>query len=561
MPLEAYTSSRGENVVTPVEVKSGVDVFCQHCGGRMRVRRSYTRKSGVVVIRHFTHVSGHENGGAGGSCSGGGEGDPHLRAKGIAVETLAQFYPDGTAESERQFELSAFFGKSTRSGDAVVTFDEPKPVLGAGIVVEVQDKHKDKNVLETTRAYLSHGYSVCWLSVDAFGKYNMKYRKPEFEALVRDQLPDSESVFETELNSDGTVPRKEMYPLVAPVWPHGVEVARETQPRVAAGWSYAAYEYDGCGRLKLQAEHEVELSELKAMLERTVQLPIEWYEERARQYYRETPWADLFNSYVWEPREVRREWGTLAQIDELTVNMPLLRWLTKDELGLIVGEIVPTSENVISPAHDIAPQNTTRVADVGDSRLAAFVSASDLRDMDPESEETMLISDDDGKALITEVECYLPARTIWERIPWANRFPGTLELPIQADIDEEPTVPTGKIPIGHWLASDGVPAEMREELKRSFEKGIRKIPKSEMEKIEAKERIPRIVMYNTGDPQSGTIGTHTILTIASHANMSQNAVRWAIQRLVSNGILEEPEPNRYRLSDVHIESGTVKPEE
>lgn len=255
MPLEAYASEDRTTVVTSIEVKPRVDVYCKQCGDRMRVRRSYPREDGVVVIRHFTHMG--KNGRRDIRYSSGGEGDPHLRAKGIAVETLDQFYPNGMAESEGQFELSSFFEKSTRSGDAVVTFDEPKPLLGVGIVVEVQDKHKDKNVLETTRTYLSNGYSVCWLSVDAFEKYSMKYNKGEFEALIRNQLPDSESVFEDELNPDGTVPRKEIYPLVAPVWPPGVDVARETQPRVDAGWSYAAYESDGCGRMQLQAENEV----------------------------------------------------------------------------------------------------------------------------------------------------------------------------------------------------------------------------------------------------------------------------------------------------------------
>jgi hypothetical protein len=64
-------------------------------------------------------------------------------------------------------------------------------------------------------------------------------------------------------------------------------------------------------------------------------------------------------------------------------------------------------------------------------------------------------------------------------------------------------------------------------------------------------------MYNTGDPQSDTIAEHTILTIASSANIPPNVAQWAIQRPVSNGIFEEPEPNRYRLGDIHLESGAV----
>jgi len=515
----------------------------------MRIRRSYTRESGVVVIRHFTHISENGNGGPGNSCGGGGEGDPHLRAKGIAVETLSQFYPDGEAESEGHFELSGFFEKNTRSGDAVVTFDEPKPVLGSGIVIEVQDKHKDKNVLETTRAYLSKGYSVCWLSVDSFGKYSLKYGKEEFERLVRNEFPDGESVFEAELNPDGTVPRKEMYPLVALVWPDGVEVAREIQPRVDSGWFYPAYQSDGRGRTKLHAESEVALTEMNSMPGREVQLPKEWYEERARQYYRETAWEELFEPYVWDTEKVRREWGDLAKLDEFEVRMPLEKWLAEDELALVVGEIVPKPDNVIIPGHDIAPRNTTRVAKIGDSMLAALVPESNVRGIEPDTDDTMLISDCDEKHSIKELECYIPQEAIWERTPWADRFPGSLELPIIDGTDEEPTTPKGEIPIGKWIASDGPTPEIESSLKRAFENGRRNMPEFLKEKMEAKERVPRIVEYNTGGPQTESIADHTILTIASHANISPNAVRWAIERLVSNGILQKTEDGRYKLTD------------
>ena len=172
----------------------------------------------MVIVRHFNHLS--EDGTPTAGCrSGDNDRNQHARAIAITVETLAQFYPDGTALGNRAFSFLERTGKRARTADVVVEFAAPHPEFGTGIVVEIQDSHRDKDVLATTRAYLSAGYSVCWMSVDAFGEYSLRYNKPAFEALLRNESPDGERVFDAALNPKGTIPRTNYYPLVAATRP------------------------------------------------------------------------------------------------------------------------------------------------------------------------------------------------------------------------------------------------------------------------------------------------------------------------------------------------------
>lgn len=322
MPLEAHPDSEAEDVLMPSEVKPRVDVFCPECGEPMRVVRSHKR-DGEPVIRHFRHKgTDRQQSEYDVDCDGRGEGDTHARAKEIAVGALDQFYDGGVVESEKSFECNGIFDKSVRLADAAVTFDEPREKLGAGIVVEVQDKHKDKDVLETTRSYLAQGYSVCWLSADSFGSYSMKYSKGEFESLVHGELPDAANVFDANLNVDGTVPLKEMYPLIAPAWPHCGQVVREARPRVDAGWAYPAYEFNAEGANEIKTEPAISADSYQNPLEHSVKLPREWYEDRARQYYRETDWSEFFSPYMWDTKDVRRGWGECAKIDSLEIRLP-----------------------------------------------------------------------------------------------------------------------------------------------------------------------------------------------------------------------------------------------
>jgi len=546
MPLEANESPDGDKVVTPFEVESGVDVFCKHCGERMRVRRSYTRESGAVVIRHFTHISEGGVGASENGCSGGGEGDAHLRAKGIAVETLKEFYPQADVESEGNFDLSGFFEKGRRIGDVVVTFDEPNPRMGLGIVLEVQDKHKDKNVLETTRSYLSKGYSVCWLSVDSFGKYSLKYGKEEFEALVRNDFPDSKNVFKANLNPNGTVPRKEMYPLVSSVWPDAVEISGEIKPRVDSGWCYSAFESDGLGHVRIQSESKKHA--LGKIPEKEIQLPEEWYMERAREYFRETEWSELFEPYVWDTQQVKEEWGDLAKIDEMKVKIHLEKWLSDSQEVMLVGEDAYYNGG-LSRSSSIGVVNHCRILPIqNEDEIIAFVPQERLDEF--KKNELVLIDRDAHKNTRTELkdfEVYEPVTSVWQSSRYANLFSNGLQLPISSTADENPTTPRGDVPFSKWIESEGPTPKIKQAVKTGFRMGREKMSKYERQKSDAKERVPAIIKHNTGGPQPDSISEGTIVRIASYANITPDSTRWAVGQLCEEGMLKRTEDGKYMI--------------
>lgn len=544
MPLKAKAEPKSDSTLTSFEAESGVEVYCTNCGEPMEVVRSHKREGGIVVIRHFRHKADRcsNGGGAGG---GGGEGDPHLRAKGIAVETLSEFYPDGNAVSERSFELSGHFKNGTRIGDAVVEFDTPHEKFGSGIVIEVQDKHEDKNVLTTTRAYLDNGYSVCWLSLDDFGKYSLKYAKGEFESLLKNEFPDGETVFDADLNRDGTVPNKGLYPLVASTWPHSIEVAKETRPRVTSGWNYSAYKHDDEGRLLLNAENEVYL-DLHAMPSRNLTMPAEFYEDLAQRYFRETTWDDLFEPYTWHSRQVKKQWGEMASLDEMEVKLPLEEWMAADDLLMATGK---SAENVFGS--DWAFSSSARFADSPNCQTA-FVSTDWFKEHDTDSVESagkVSIDTGDGNKAIKDVDFYVPASIEWAAAPWITRFPGRLEEPIGGDLARSETISRGEIPINYWLSEHGVPDTVERQLRVAFDSGRKNMPESEKDKKEAMERVPSIIEHNTGDPQPEHIKKRTLFTIAcAHANISTDAVEWALQKLIDQGMIENPEKKRYSLA-------------
>jgi hypothetical protein len=493
------------------------------------------------VIRHFRHKADRCSHGSGGG--GGGEGDPHLRAKGIAVETLSEFYPDGNAVSEREFDLSGPFNNKRRIGDAVVEFDNPHTKFGSGIVIEVQDKHEDKDVLSTTRVYLDNGYSVCWLSTEEFGKYSLKYGKSEFEALLKNQFPDGESVFETNLNPDGTVPNKTMYPLVATAWPDSVEVAKETRPRVSSGWNYSAFKKDGYGPLLLNSE-SVNLGIHSN--NKNIPMPSEFYKQLARRYFRETDWAELFEPYTWDSRLVKEQWGELTSLDEMEVKIPLAQWLAEDNLLMVSGK---EARNVFGS--DFRLSEDARFADAAKAKTA-FVPIDFFEELSSEAIASAdKVSIDVGleRAAIQNPEFYIPDLIEWSATKWNVRFTGTLEEPIGDDLVEHQWQNKQKIPLNYWLAEHGVPASIERHLRLAFDVGQNNMPDYEEDKKEAMERIPRIIKHNTSGPQPDLIKKRTLLTVASaHANIDHDAVEWALTRLIDKGEIKNPEEKRYSLA-------------
>lgn len=126
----------------PVGVGDNEEVKCPKCGGDLRVR------DGSSTARHFYHPP---------ETTCGGESVLHLRMKSIAAEKLQRKYPDATVHNEFVEE------EAPRRADVFVKFDEPRFPLGKGIAVEVQYKNDQKEIIKTTKNYLTNDVSVIWL--------------------------------------------------------------------------------------------------------------------------------------------------------------------------------------------------------------------------------------------------------------------------------------------------------------------------------------------------------------------------------------------------------------
>ena len=160
---------------TPVtEIPKGVDAFCPECGEVMRVWNpsTYARH-----LKHSKNIGG--SGGGGGSGCSGGEGEDHERWKVFAYDALLDaFEPDTDPDAFDDETKAALLkekgvdapvsDKENRIGDVVMTFAEPDRQLGDGLIVEVQDQNKSKDLFLTTQDYIDQGFSVVWLYEEDF---------------------------------------------------------------------------------------------------------------------------------------------------------------------------------------------------------------------------------------------------------------------------------------------------------------------------------------------------------------------------------------------------------
>uniref|UniRef100_UPI00387E464A competence protein CoiA family protein n=1 Tax=Haloarcula brevis TaxID=3111453 RepID=UPI00387E464A len=143
-----FIGLQNDRPVLPLEVGDSAVVRCPRCDGEMGVR------AGEAIARHFWHppdVSPPD----GSNCSG--ESAAHIEMKHIAAEKLLGNYP----AAETRIEHTV--GTGERRADVCVLFTEPRHPLGRGIAVEVQYRHSQKSILNTTEDYLQNGFSVMWL--------------------------------------------------------------------------------------------------------------------------------------------------------------------------------------------------------------------------------------------------------------------------------------------------------------------------------------------------------------------------------------------------------------
>lgn len=158
MPFIGWTPA---GKVTPDEVDKDEIVTCVECGSKVVVRKSHIR-DGNFVARHFKHPSSAS------PCSGG-EGPLHRRLKSIALSKIRYNYDFVESGKERKVGQNI--------ADVYGVFKEADDRLGKGVVVEVQVGNNDKDFLKVTRNYFAEGFSVRWVTEEAFTQLNVDLKR------------------------------------------------------------------------------------------------------------------------------------------------------------------------------------------------------------------------------------------------------------------------------------------------------------------------------------------------------------------------------------------------
>lgn len=276
----------GERVV-PAEVEDGETAECPRdgCDERLHVRGPYVGGT----VRHFWHPGSSGGGSGGAHGGGGGESAIHENYKSHAASVLLNFFGEFIEESttkeifEQNFAIPGTDRR--RQADARVTFNSPHSTFGKGIIIEVQHENRDKNTDAVTQDYLDTEYSVWWTDSET-------HYEPSGYLFDRDQLEDE----------------------TITVWPNAVPEESEWEeiPRDAYALRTAPNKYKLAPNAKTSRVWDysnrgaVEVSFPAAFpkpsVERTIQLPQEFYGDIARELFRETNWGNLFSGYEWDSR-------------------------------------------------------------------------------------------------------------------------------------------------------------------------------------------------------------------------------------------------------------------
>lgn len=174
------------------EIPKKTDANCVECGETMRV---WNPDDAARHLKHIKNMRGSGGGGGGSDCSGG-EGTQHQEWKVFAYDALVDAFdpetdPDAFDDDSKAALLkekgvdAPASDKDYRVGDVVMTFAEPDPQLGDGLIVEVQDKHDDKDLFMTTQDYIEQGFSVVWLKEHHFGEDSCTLDEIDFRHMAR----------------------------------------------------------------------------------------------------------------------------------------------------------------------------------------------------------------------------------------------------------------------------------------------------------------------------------------------------------------------------------------
>lgn len=493
------------DTVIPEGVEDGVQVECADCNDSMYPRGPTSDGR----ARHFYHP-GSATGVTGGSCGGGGESVVHRKWKSLVVSRLKQVYVEEEWErcgpevvlNVEDTETDVEF----RQADALLEFTHQHHRLGNGLIVEVQYRNDGKDIAGTTQDYLQLGYSVVWVGEEDFSTERCLLDKPEFEARA-------ETVFPTQVPAvSDWEPREYDLP---PVHRQRSSHAPARSGNESESESESDAETPTRQHALTAAAYGVPCEPMPA---RSIKLPKEWHEARAREYFRDTPWRELFDSYVWDTDDVRDEWGEMAAIDELEVKFPFDEWYWR---ATAWEDRFPGPTFTTSIRMDYQLFQARQDWCLSDDVALAF----------PETRS-------DGRETAVPLVKWLADDNIyWVAGDDRNGRTWTLDR----DIDDFTDVPTLQVR-GELSLTDVVsylPAPLVADAERAT---LRNLGADE------EERVLSIVRHNTGDPQPTTIAQHHVLTIASNANIAANKVRRALRKLVGAGVLEEPAPQTYRVA-------------
>ncbi len=169
-----FIAKKDGELVTAHEVgerfNKNADFKCPSCDSTMAYKKSH-RRGNLQIRGHFYHL--HDE-----ACSYG-ESDKHQAMKAAAVRKLRDKYDMyDTIEVEEKI--------GGHIADVVLKNKNNK--YKEGIVVEVQHRNKNKDIIETTKDYILHGYSVHWVFNTEEGYKMLGKCKSELNELARDSI-------------------------------------------------------------------------------------------------------------------------------------------------------------------------------------------------------------------------------------------------------------------------------------------------------------------------------------------------------------------------------------
>lgn len=228
MPFKGKRPS-GETV-WPLDVHANETVLCAECEGELGIRDAHYNQ-GRFVPRHFFHT-------AGAAC--GGESALHNKLKTIAAKKLQEVFATATVTIEGQI--------GDRIADVVATLETPLSPFGHGLIVEIQHKHKDKDIGPITGEYLNAGYSVFWAYQSDFDGDDMIFAEHRTSTVWPDAIPEVDGLtgypdwVQTFLEPGPPEGVKLTVPIPHQYWQaHALEVVSPSQTRegdelAAPGW-------------------------------------------------------------------------------------------------------------------------------------------------------------------------------------------------------------------------------------------------------------------------------------------------------------------------------------